>query len=98
MIAGKGFTLFTLNEDMNDITKIMKSLEHSGVLIDGIMETVKHQTWFFGALLVSLATSIVQPVTSSVVKGINGRGVIRAGRIYVNKNFSFLSVQIILSY
>ena len=42
MIAGKGFTLFTLNEDMNDITKIMKSLEHSGVLIDGIMETVKH--------------------------------------------------------
>ena len=42
MIAGKGFTLFTLNEDMNDITKIMKSLEHSGVLTDGIMETVKH--------------------------------------------------------
>ena len=29
----------------------------------------------------------MQPVTSSVVKGINGRGVIRAGRIYVNKFF-----------
>ena len=42
MIAGKGFALFTLNEDMNVITKIMKSLENSGVLIDGIMETVKH--------------------------------------------------------
>ena len=25
--AGKGFTSFTSNEDMNDITKIIKSLE-----------------------------------------------------------------------
>ena len=28
---------------MNDITKIIKSLEDSNVLIDGIIETVKHK-------------------------------------------------------
>ena len=28
---------------MNDITKIIKSLEDSGVLIHGVTETVKHE-------------------------------------------------------
>ena len=42
--AGKGFTLFILNEDINDIIKIIKSLEDSNVLFDGITETVKHET------------------------------------------------------
>ena len=41
--AGKGFTLFISNEDMNDIIKIIKSLEDSNVLIDGVTETVKHE-------------------------------------------------------
>ena len=34
--GGKGFTLFILNEDKNDIIKIIKSLEDLGVLIDGV--------------------------------------------------------------
>ena len=42
--AGKWLTLFILNEDRNDIIKIIKSLEDSNVLIDGITETVKHET------------------------------------------------------
>ena len=29
---------------MNDIIKIIKSVEDSGVLIDGVTETVKHET------------------------------------------------------
>ena len=41
--AGKGFYLFISNEDMNDIIKILKSLEDSGVLIDGVTEAVKHE-------------------------------------------------------
>ena len=41
--AGKGFTLFISNEDMNYIIKIIKSLEDLGILIDGITETVKHE-------------------------------------------------------
>ena len=41
--AGKGFTLFISNEDMNDIIKIIKSLEDSGILIDAVTETVKDE-------------------------------------------------------
>ena len=33
MRAGKGITLFISNEDMNDIIKIIMSLENSGVLL-----------------------------------------------------------------
>ena len=43
VIARIGFTLFILNEDMNDIIKVIKSLEDSGVLTDGVTETVEHE-------------------------------------------------------
>ena len=73
---------------MNDIIKIIKSLEDSGVLVDGVTETVKDEIkkqegGFLGALLAPLAVSLV---ISSVVKGASGRGVWRAGRGYLNKN------------
>ena len=78
--AGKGFI------------KVIKSSKDSGVLIDGVTETVKHEIKtqegrFLDALLAPLAASLVQPVISSVVKGISGRGVGRIGRGYMNKNF-----------
>ena len=84
--AGKGFTLFISNEDMSDIMKIIK------LLIDGVTETVTHERkkqkgGFLGALLAPLAASLVQPVISSVVKGISGRGVRRGGREYIDKYF-----------
>ena len=67
--VGKGFTLFVLNEDVNDTIKIIKSLEDSGVLIDGVTETVKHEMKkqegrFLRALLAPLAASLVQPLIS----------------------------------
>ena len=40
--AGKRFILFILNEHKNAM-KIITSLEDSGVLIDGVTETVKHE-------------------------------------------------------
>ena len=40
MRARKRLTLFISNEEMNDIIKIIKSFEHSGVLYDGVTETV----------------------------------------------------------
>ena len=81
--ARNGFILFILNEDVNDIIKVIKSLEDPGVLIDRIIETVKREIkkqedGFLGALLAPLAASLVQPVISSVVKSISGRGVRRA--------------------
>ena len=64
-----------------------------GVLIDGITETVKHEIKkkqegrFLPAFIPPLAASLVQPVSSSVVKGISERGVRRAGRRYMEKIF-----------
>ena len=59
---------------MNDNIKIIKSLEDSNVLIDGITKTVKSEIekqegWFDPALLAPLVPLLVQPAISSVVKG-----------------------------
>ena len=71
---------------MNDIIKVIKSLEDLDVLIDGVTKTVKHEIkqegGFLGALLAPLAASLVQSVISSLVKGISGR----AGIGYVDEN------------
>ena len=71
--AGKKFTLFISNEDMNNIIKIIKSVEDSDVLTDGVTKTIKYEIkkqegGFLGALLAPLTTTIMQPVISSVVK------------------------------
>ena len=59
------------------------------VLIDGATEAVKAEiekkkkkqaSRFLGSLLTPLAVLVVQPVTSSVVKGISGIAVRRIGR------------------
>ena len=40
--GGKKFTLFISNDDINDIIKVIKSLENPGVLIDRVTKTAKH--------------------------------------------------------
>ena len=51
------------------------------------MKQKKQEGGFLGALLASLVASILQAIISSVVKGINGRGVGRARKRYLDKNF-----------
>ena len=85
------------DEDMNDLFKNIKTLKDSGVLIDGVTETVKHkikeqENGFLRALLAPLAASLVQTVISSSVKGISGRGVRRSGRGYMDEKFCFRSI------
>ena len=41
--TGKGITLVISDEDMVSIIKVIKSLENSSILIDGISGTVKHE-------------------------------------------------------
>ena len=41
--SGKRIILVILNEDMDDVISIVKSVENSGVLINGVSETVKHK-------------------------------------------------------
>ena len=92
MRVGKGFTLFISNEDMDDIIRIIRSLEDLAVLIDEVNETEKHEIkkeegGFPGALLASLADSIVKPVISLVVTGINVRKIREVGGGFMNKDF-----------
>ena len=67
--AGKRFTLIISNEDMNNITKIIKSLKDSGLLIDWVTETVNLEIkqrvgGFLWALLAPLVASLFQQVIS----------------------------------
>ena len=73
--------------------KILKSLVDLDVLTDGVTNTVKHEikqpeVGLFGALLPPLAASLVEPVISSVVKGISERVVRKVGREYWIKTVS----------
>ena len=77
---------------MNDIDKIIKTLEDSIVLIDGITEIVrderKRQKGRFPlAPLAPLRASLVQTVILSVVKVESGKGFRKAGREHINKLF-----------
>ena len=87
--AGKEFSLLISNEDMNDIIKIIKSLEDPDKLIDGVTETVKHEikkNKKQGGEFLGVA-SLVQPVISSVVKVITGRGIREVRRGYMDEKF-----------
>ena len=76
---------------MGYIIKIIKSLKVSNVLIDGITEIVKNEIEkaegrYIPTLLAPLAASLVQPMISSVIKGISERGIRRAEKLYMDKN------------
>ena len=78
---------------MDDIIKIVESLEKSGLLIDDATETVKHEikkqdSRFLGAmmapmvalLIAPMASLLIKPVGSSRINTISGEGVMRAGK------------------
>ena len=74
-------TLIISNDKMDDILKIVKSLENSGVLLKGVSETIQHEAkeqrgGFLSMLLGTLGASLLGDVLS---KGLSGRGVITAG-------------------
>ena len=66
---------------MDNILKIVKSLEDSGVLLKGVSETIQHEAkeqreGFLSMLLGTLGASLLGDILS---KGLSGKGVIRAG-------------------
>ena len=83
-ILGFGYnntTLIISNDEMDDILKIVKSLEDSAVLLKGVSETIQHEAkeqrgGFLSILLGTLGASLLGDVLS---KGLSGSGVIRAG-------------------
>ena len=77
-ILGSGThpTLIISNDDMQDILKIVKSLEDSSILLDGITEIVKNEVGFLSMLLSTLGASLLGDL---LTKHLSGRVVIRAG-------------------
>ena len=83
-ILGSGHnntTLIISNDEMDDILKIVKSLEDSGVLLKGVSETIQHEAieqrgGFLSMLLGTLGASFLCDILS---KDLSGKGVIRAG-------------------
>ena len=81
MLGSGATTLIISNDEMDDILKISKSLENSGVLLNGVSETIQHEAKeqrgeFLSMLLGTLGASLLGDVLS---KGLSGKGVIRAG-------------------
>ena len=61
---------------MQDLLKIVKSLEYSGILLDRITETVKNEVKEQKGGFLSM---LLGTLSDLLTKNLSGRGVIRAG-------------------
>ena len=89
MLDSGATTLIISNDEMDDILKLVKSLENSGVLLKGVSETIQHEAkeqrgGFLGMLLGTLGAFLLSDVLS---KGLSGKGVIRAGEGTIRAGF-----------
>ena len=73
---------------MDEIIKMVNSLENSDLLVHGTTETVKHKKekgGYYGAmitltsalLIAPIASSLIQPVVDSLINAISGKVVMR---------------------
>ena len=77
-IHGSGVKLVIEHEDLNDIMKIIKALENSGILLKGVSKTIENETkeqrgGFLGMLLGTLGATLL----GNLLTG--GKGIMRAG-------------------
>ena len=78
MLGSGTTTLIISNDEMNDIIKIVKSLEDSGVLLKGVSETIQHEAKEQrGEFLPTLLGTLGASLSGNLLTG--GKGVIRAG-------------------
>ena len=92
MLGSGTTTLIISNDEMDDILKIVKSLENSGVLLKGVSETIQHEAkeqrgGFLGMLLGTLGASLLGDVLS---KGLSGKGITRAGEGIIGAGYGSL--------
>ena len=77
-MRGEGVKLVIEQEYMNDIMKIIETLENSGILLKGVTKTIENETkeqrgGFLSMLLGTLGTSL----SGNLLTG--GNGIVRAG-------------------
>ena len=82
-------TLIIPNDEINDIVKIVKSLENSGVLLKGVSKTIQHEAkdqraGFLSMLLGTLGAFLLGNLLS------DGKGVTRAGEGIKKKKSNLL--------
>ena len=75
---GAGVKLILEQEDMNDIIKIIKALENSGILLNGVSKAIKNETkeqkgGFLSMLLGTVGASLLGDLLTG------GKGIMRAG-------------------
>ena len=82
-ILGSGNTLIISNKDIEDLIKIVKSLEDSGLLLKGVTESAQNEVTeqkgrFLSMLLGTLGASLLGNLLAG--KGINraGEGIVKA--------------------
>ena len=93
-ILGSGHnntTLIISNDEIDDILKIVKSLEDSGVLLKGVSERIqneakKQRRGILSMLLGILGASLLRDMLS---KGLSSKGVIRAGERTIRAGYGF---------
>ena len=93
--SGSHTTLIISNKDMEDLIKIVKSLEDSGLLLNGVTESVQNEIkeqkgGFLSMLLGTLGASLLGNLLTGkgafhAGKGVNkkGKGIHRAGEVIV---------------
>ena len=87
-ILGSGnTTLIISNDEMEDLIKIVKSLEDSGLLLRGVTETVQNEVkeqkgGFLSMLLGTLGASLLGNLLTGkgAIAASQGRGIYRAGK------------------
>ena len=84
-IHGSGVKLIIEQEDMNDVMKVIKTLENSGILLKGVSKTIENETkeqrgGFLSMLLGTLGASLLGNLSTGE-KGMMraGDGIVRAG-------------------
>ena len=87
MGSGNTTTIIISNDEINDIIRIIKSLEDSGLLLKGVTETVQNEVkeqkgGFLSTLLGTFGASLLgNLLTGKGVKAASwGRGIYRAGK------------------
>ena len=94
-ILGSGnTTLIISNKDMDDLIKIVKSLEDSGLLLKGVTETVQNEVkeqkgGFVSMLLGTLGASLLGNLLKgkAIYRAGKGKGIIRAGEGIVRAGY-----------
>ena len=94
-ILGSGkTTLIISNDEMEDITKVVKSLEDCGLLLKGVSETIQNESkkqkrGFLNMLLGTLDASLLGNILAGKEMNRAGEGFLRAGYGSSVKNKDF---------